>query len=278
VKTLTIVTVLAAAVHLAAQQPPAAPVAPAFDAVVIKRNTSGERSASVGSRPGGVFTMVNARMAAVFSNGYPSQSGEVVGAPDWFNTDRYDITAKIVGNPTVEQERDLWRALFAERMKLKAHYETKEQPTYALMLARSDGRLGPNLKKANTDCDARRAAIRRGEQPPQPPPASNGQPGCSTRMSASDSTLMQAGGQTMAAFGRSLAGLAGRFIVDQTGLARDYEYTLEFAAPPRPGEPVSGDKTDLFTALREQLGLKLESTRTRLDYVVIDHIEPPTTD
>jgi uncharacterized protein (TIGR03435 family) len=276
--TIRLALALALFVVSASAQQPATPVTPAFEAVVLKRNTSGASGGSIGSQPGGIYRMVNARIAGIFSNAYPSQSGDVVGAPNWFNEERYDMTARIVGNPSVEQERDLWRAFFAERMKLKAHYETKEQATYTLMLARNEGRPGPNLKPLATDCDARRAAIRRGEQPALPPPASNGLPACSTRMSGSDSTLMQSGGQTMAAFGRSLSGLAGRFIVDGTGLQGHYEYTFEFAASARPGDPVAGDKTDLFTALREQLGLKLDTSRTQLDYVVIDHIERPSTD
>lgn len=224
------------AVTLSAQQG-GGPVTPGFDAVSLKRSTNDEGGSSIGSQPGGIYRMVNARIAGIFGNAYPSETGEVVGAPAWFNADRYDLTARIVGNPTVEQERDLWRAFFSERMKLKAHYASKEQPVYTLVLARSDGRLGASLKRIPTDCDARRAAIRRGEQPSQPPPASNGLPACSTRMSGAEFMTMQSGGQTTAAFGRSLSGLAGRFIADRTGLPGFYEYHLEFAAPARPGDP-----------------------------------------
>jgi uncharacterized protein (TIGR03435 family) len=274
---LTLAVITVATATLSAQDA-VPPLVPSFDAIVLRRNISGDDSSRIGSQPGGVYRMVNAAIAGIFGNAYPSETGEVVGSPDWFNDERYDMTARIVGNPTVEQERDLWRTFFFERMKLRAHYETKEQPTYTLALARSDGRLGPSLKRIPTDCDARRAAVRRGEQPAPPAPASNGLPACSTRMSGADSMLMQSGGQTMAGFGRSLSGLAGRFVVDHTGLPGFYEYTFEFAAPPRPGEPAANDKTDVFTALREQLGLKLESSRTQLQFVVIDHIERPIVD
>src|SRR5688572_12764425 len=121
---------LALALFIAASasaQQPATTVTPAFEAVVLKRNTSGSQSMSAGSQPGGLQRVVNGTIATIFGNAYRSESGEVRGAPDWFNTERYDLTARIVGKPTPEESRALWRALFAERMQLKAHLETEER-------------------------------------------------------------------------------------------------------------------------------------------------------
>jgi uncharacterized protein (TIGR03435 family) len=253
-----------------AQEPPPPVVIPAFEAVVLKRNTSGSQSMSAGNQPGGIHRVVNGPISTIFGNAYRSQSGEVKGAPDWFTTERYDLTARIVGNPTREEEQALWRKLFAERMKLRAHHETEERPTYALILARRDGRLGPGLKKAAIDCSTRAEASRRGDTLPPPPQASNGLPACSSRFSEN---VMMTGGQTMARLASSLSSLAGRMVVDQTGLSGDYEFTLEYS---RLGDV--GDRPNIFTALQEQLGLKLEPARHPVEFVVIDQIERPTTD
>lgn len=268
---LTSGLIVAATAVLSAQQP----VTPAFEAVVLKRNTSGSQSMSAGSQPGGVHRMVNGTISTIFGNAYRSESNEVKGAPDWFSTERYDLTARIVGNPTPDQERALWRALFAERMKLKAHHETEERPIYHLVVARADGRLGPKITQSETDCTARRAAQLRGETvPPLPPAQANGLPPCSARTSGG---MLTAAGRDMAYIGRSIQGLTGRMIVDRTGLTGDYDFTLEFSTQ-RPGDTAVDDKPNIFTALQEQLGLKLEPARGPVEFVVIDHIERPTVD
>lgn len=259
-------------VLIAAQE---APVTIAFEAVVLKRNTSGSQSMSAGSQPGGVHRMTNGPISTIFGNAYRSESNEVKGAPDWFTTERYDLTGRIVGNPTPEQERALWQALFFERMKLKAHHETEERPIYHLVLARADGRLGPNLTRSAVDCTGRRQAQLRGEKvPPLPVAGANGVPPCSARTGGGTLT---AAGRDMAYLGRSIAGLAGRMIVDKTGLTGDYDFVLKFSTQ-RPGEPNPDDSPNIYTALQEQLGLKLEPARGPVEFVVIDHIERPKTD
>jgi uncharacterized protein (TIGR03435 family) len=248
--------------------------APAFEVVVLKRNISGDSSMSAGSRPGGVSTMVNGPISSIFGNAYRTPSNEIVGAPDWFTTERYDLTARVVGNPTAEQRQQLWRELFADRMQLRAHYETREQPTFALVLARSDGRLGPNIKRSPTDCAARAAAASSGEQLAPPPLASNGMQACSSRFGPG---TIVSGGQTMARIAQSISGLAGRFTIDRTGLQGEYEFTLQYSAA-NPQDAPAADQPNIFTALQEQLGLKLEPTRSAVEIVVIDHIERPIVD
>jgi uncharacterized protein (TIGR03435 family) len=263
-----------AAASVSAQQSPE-PGTPAFEAVVLKRNTSGSQSMSAGSQPGGVRRVVNGTISTIFGNAYSSESNEVKGAPDWFSTERYDLTARIAGNPTREQEQALWRALFAERMRLKAHHETEERPIYHLVVARADGRLGPKIAKSETDCTARRAAQLRGETvPPLPAAGANGLPPCSARTSGG---MLTAAGRDMAYLGRSIQGVAGRMIVDRTGITGDYDFTLEFSTQ-RPGDTAVDDKPNIFTALQEQLGLRLEPARGPVEFVVIDHIERPTVD
>jgi uncharacterized protein (TIGR03435 family) len=268
-----------AAVDLGAQQPPppaAPPVTPAFEVVVIKRNTSGDDSMSVGSRPGGGYVMVNGPMRSVFGNAYPSQSSNVINMPDWFDSERYDLTARIVGNPTAAQRLELWRNLFTERMKLRVHYETRDLPTFDLVVARADGRLGPDIRPAQIDCAARSAAAARGQAlPPLPPPAPNAAPVCG--MIAGPEGI-RAGGTTMAGLARSISGSAGRLIIDKTGLTGSYDLTLLYASG-RPGtSTVADDRPTIFTALQEQLGLKLESSRSPVEHAVIDYVEKPIVD
>jgi uncharacterized protein (TIGR03435 family) len=216
-------------------------------------------------------------MQMVFGNAYPSQSGDIINMPDWFPTERYDLTARIVGNPTPEQRRELWRTLFTERMKLRVHYEMREQPTFDLVVARSDGRLGPNIKPAQVDCAARSAAAARGETlAPLPAPAPNAAPVCGM-MAGPDG--IRAGGTTMVGLARSISGVEGRIVIDKTGLAGSYEFTLLYASTRAPqAGPVADDRPSLPTALTEQLGLKLEPSRGQVEFAVIDSVERPIVD
>ncbi len=268
------VVVVTAAVR--AQEPPPAPVTPAFEVVVLRRNTSGDDSMSAGSRPGGVYMMVNGTMRMIFGNAYPSQSNDIINMPDWFTTERYDLTARIVGNPSPEQRRELWRALLAERMKLKAHYEMREQPTFDLVVARSDGRLGPSIKPAQVDCAGRSAAAARGETlAPLPAPAPGAPPVCG--MMAGPEGI-RAGGTTMAGLARSISGAEGRIVNDKTGLPGSFEFTLLYASSRAPQAGVADDRPSLVTALQEQLGLKLEPSRGQIEFAVIDYVERPVVD
>lgn len=248
---------------------------PALDVVSIKRNTSRSGGMSMSSRPGGVSVMINGPISSIFGRAYPSDSRDIINAPDWLSTERYDVTARVTGNPTQEQRLELWRALFAERMKLKAHYETREFPTYALILARSDGRLGPRMQRT-VDCAALSAANRAdGATPPAPAITAVGVPQCGMRMGRD---RLESGGILLASFADSISSAAGRTVFDKTGLEGFYEFTLEYA-PQRLGAGGAPDeRPDIFTALQEQLGLRLEPTRTAIQVPVIDHIERPTPD
>jgi uncharacterized protein (TIGR03435 family) len=243
----------------------------AFEVVSIKRNTSNPPGASIGIRPGGQFVMVNMEIRALIGSAYPTDTSEYIGAPDWVLTERYDITAKAPENTASEDMQPMFQALLAERFEFKGHYETREQPIYELVLARADGRLGPELKKLEVDCAARRAARLRGDAPPELPARPNGVQPCGMRAGGGQ---IVSGGMPMANFVRSIQGGTGRVIVDKTGLTGDYEFTLTYTSNPGP----DSDRPSIFTALQEQLGLKLESARGPVRVFVIDHIERPTED
>jgi uncharacterized protein (TIGR03435 family) len=248
-----------------------------FDVASIKRNTSGERGNSMHSLPDGTEVMVNSPIQSVIGAAYPSQSREYIGLPEWARNERYDITVKPPAGTTREQKQQMWRRFFADRMKLVAHDETTEQPIYNLVLARSDGKLGPNLKPSAHDCIAESIAARDRKEPPKPLTTdAEFLDSCGYRLGVSQLI----GGINMRAFALVLHGLSGRVVEDRTGLIGWYAMTFTYATQPAPSAPdgtgAAADGPSVFTALQEQLGLKLEPGRMPLQRVVIDRIEPPT--
>ncbi len=165
----------------------------------------------------------------------------------------YDVTVKPPAGATREQRQQMWRALFAERMKLAAHDETSEQPIYNLVLARADGRLGPKLKPSTHDCLAESAAARQGGGPP-PRPTSEAEFLDSCGMRVGNGRLIS-GGFTMAALAPQLRFMSGRVVRDRTGLTGFYVIDFTYGLPnPAPGSPTlaaadPNDGASVFTAL-----------------------------
>ena len=176
---------------------------------------------------------------------------------------------------------EMVKALMADRFKLRFHLETRELPVYELVLARTDGRLGPKLKPSTVDC----AAATRGAPPPAPPapPPPGARPTCGMRSStdrAAGATLT-AGGAMLAQLAANLSNAVGRTVVDKTGLAGGYDMDLFFIpdATMRPADvQFAADGPSLFTALQEQLGLKLESAKGPVEVLVIDSAQKPVED
>jgi len=242
----------------------------AFEVVSIKPHKVDERGARIGLQPGGRWVMVNVTTAGLIMTAYPSKTSELVGAPAWVNSERFDIDARAAFEPNPEQERTMLRALLVDRFKLAAHIETQERPVYNLVLARADRRLGPQLHRIDVDCATYKRPTTGGAAAggAGASSASGDIPPCSYRMSGGATTLtFVSGGQTLESLGDRIAGLAGRPVIDKTGLAGYYAFRLEFGVD---------DALSVFTALQEQLGLKLEATRGPIDVVVIDQIERPT--
>ena len=290
------------------------PDALAFEVASVKPNKSGEPSIRFGLLPGGRFNAVNvpARQLIVFAYA-PMQAFQIEGGPGWINSDRFDVTAKAEGNPPPAAPNQpgplalMMRTLLADRFKLKAHIEMKEMPTYALVLARSDGRLGRGMTPVTPECAEQIAARgrgvgpggRAGGPPPGPPPAPPG-PGqhAPCGMMFMGIGNLASGGTTLTDFARNLSQRVGRVVVDKTGIAGLYDFTLTFApeqlpfggpggpTPPAgaglpPGALLNGvdpNAPSLFTALQEQLGLKLEAQRGPVEMLIIDSIDQPTPD
>jgi uncharacterized protein (TIGR03435 family) len=283
-KTVVLGVTLAAGLAILRAQTPNPP--PTFDVAAIKQNKSGENNGRFGG-PASRFTATNVPVLQFVLFAYQVQSFQVEGGPDWIRTDRYDINARAEGNfpaATIsgpDPRRQMMKALLADRFKLAAHIESKERPIYSLVTARPDKTLGPKLSVATTDCVALGEALRRGQAPATPPRTPTGDNDCGISLPPGKIAF---GTQPLAQVAAALAGLLQRGIVDRTGLAGNYSGSVTYTpdTAPRDGPPdlPAGDASgvSLFTAIQEQLGLKLEPGRGPVDVLVIDRIERPTED
>lgn len=245
-----------------------------FEVSSIKRTPANQTGGNQGRLPDGTFIVSNISIRNVVPMAWSSEDGEYRNLPDWAIRDRYDIAVKPPAGASEAQTREMWRSLFRDRFKAQVRTEPRDTAIYALVVDRADGRLGPQLKPSPHDCAA---------APPPPPisaPPSDAEilAGCRSFFRQG---RMVIGGTLLSAFARSLGGgrLVERFVEDRTGLPGYYTLTLEYAMPGRPGADAPADPggaPSIFTALREQLGLRLEPARTTLQTVVIDRLEPPT--
>ena len=265
---------------LLAQTQGAGPL-PSFEAASIKRNTSGEAGGPYLQIEGSQLVVVNNNLFTIIRTSWNIQPNQILGGPDWVRSDseRFDITAKIPDGTKRDQVRPMAQALLAERFKLKVHRETRELPVFALVVARSDRTLGPQLAVSAFDCKAWSAAMRRGEKVAPPPP--NGDKFVCGSKTAPGRIL--AGGIQIADLAAVLSNfVGGRPVVDRTGLTADYEFDLRWTPEALPGPSaesfvrVDPDGPSLFTAVQEQLGLKLEATTGPVEVLVIDSAERPT--
>ena len=271
---------------VAAQQP-----APAFEIASIKRNIDPKpmTSGTLQNTPKGEIRLVWIPASLLVLRAYPVDvaGAEVIGLPSWATSERYDVTVR--GNPeaTPEEVRQMWRTLLADRMKLAAHYEPREVRGYNLVVARSDGRLGPQLKPSTLDCPAPDPA----KPAPQPPQAAMDAlkrgaviTADTERLLMSQCRALMAAGNTTYAGAATMQQLANalRFggirepIEDRTGLEGLYSFKLTFARPTLTLQPTVDDAPSIFVALQEQLGLKLEPTTVHSQAVVVEQIERPT--
>ena len=222
--------------------------------------------------PGGRFTATAVTVRTLLRLAYRVQDHQLVGAPGWLSNDRFDISAKAEDSPQPSQQV-LLQALLRDRFRLMVHRETRQMATFALRLARSDGKLGPQLRRSNFDC----AAYLRGSHPP----AELGSVSpCSMRINRGS---LSGRAVSVAQLAAALAPFVQRFTVEQTGLSGGFDVELTWtperanaanAASPVPpqGEP---SEPSLFAAVHEQLGLKLASETAPVEALVIDRVEEP---
>lgn len=240
-----------------AQVPAGTP--PAFEVASVKANKSGTTQANFRSQPNGI-TIVNLPLRAIIQLAYRiNQPSRLIGYPDWTNSERFDITAHAAGPVSDDERRLMMQALLADRFKLVARLQKREVSVLALMLARNDGKLGPNLKPSL--CTPSKDT-------------SGTMPICGPKSGGPDRLILT--GASIQQFTTMLGLMLGQTVVDKTGLTGTYDldisYRLDQATPAGDISP-STDRPSIYTALREQLGLKLESQKDQEEILVIDHIE-----
>jgi uncharacterized protein (TIGR03435 family) len=243
----------------------------AFEVVSIKRSAPDALPGRASLLPGGRYVLQNGPMRVLFGIAYPSPTNEVLNAPDWLTRDNYDVTGVAEPTATFPQVAEMLKPMFADRMQLAMHYEMHERPVYDLVVASSDGKFGPDLRRSSINCAAVLAARARNEVP-QPPPSAGPVPPCTVRQRAGS---LEANAWSMALLAGALRFGAGRVVVDRTGLTGAYDLKLEWAPDPA---DTADSRPSLFSALREQLGLKLQESRAPFQIPVIDRIERPTPD
>lgn len=215
--------VVLTSVSVANAQTPTAvpPSSPAFDVVSVKPNgSSGPGRRGVSAQPGGRLTGTDVTAAELIRFAYELPDFQIAGGPNWLNSDRFAVDAKAEGDPPLAQKRLMLRRLLAERFKLTTHTEMRELPFYALVMARSDGRMGPQLRRTEADCARDQASL----QPGVGSSPSNGPPRCGF-FGFAPGTDFPSGRGGLAFRGLTMAGLAKIFVPmvrrsvsDQTGL------------------------------------------------------------
>jgi uncharacterized protein (TIGR03435 family) len=245
-----------AGVVAVAQSPATSRVDAEFDAASIKPNRSGSSRTSVSMPPVGTLRTENVTLRELITDAYRVRRFQVEGGPDWVDGDRFDITARTGEGAAPDRMHVMLQALLVERFGLTFHRETRERPIYALAVARADGVPSPSLVRST-------GAERPGME-------SNGVNGF---------MMIRAKGQSMAQLAARLGNQTDRLIVDRTGLSGAYDFELQYTRDDgltRSDQPAGA--ASLFTALREQLGLKLESARGPVEFLVIDTASRPTPD
>jgi bla regulator protein blaR1 len=258
-----------------AQSPTATPRG--FDVAAIKPNNSGANVLGIRVVPGGGLRATNATLRSLIAEAYQVRDFELSGGPAWLNSARYDIEAKGQVDSSSQEQTGLQvmkmlQALLADRFQLTIHRETKEMPIYALLVAKS----GPKLQASREVCFDPTAGV-------PPPPTLPGQlPSRPCGGFNNSSNQMLGASVGMSRFAANLSRFTGRTVVDRTGLKGTYDIALRWT--PDEGQawlptgplPPDDSQPSIFSAVQEQLGLRLESQRGPVEVWVIDRAEKPS--
>lgn len=232
-----------------------------FEAASIKPSAPapiGQFRVGIQMLPGGRISMTGVTVKIMIQQSYGVRDFQVVGGPSWLGSERYDIVAKPEGSANQEQVKLMTQALLKDRFKLQFHRETKELPTYSLVVAKG----GPKFKESEVE------------------KASDGPRGAQVRIGRGQVDLQ---GAPVAALANQLGQALGRAVNDKTELAGNYDMKLQWTPDESQGSvrPLGGEApppsdtsgVSVFTALQDQLGLKLESTKGPVEILVIDRAE-----
>ena len=298
-------------------QAPAQPAAPTSFEVTSVKPSDPNATGPFGSVPmilpqgAGGLRATNMPLRFLVRMAYGVQDFQIVGGPSWLTSSKFDIAAKAAEGTTTSAEDLLPRVktLLADRFKLKTHMETRDLPTYVLVVARSDGTLGPDIKPSTSDCSGAAEAQKRLAEAlvkggpaaiasMLPKPGETVKCGLGPAMNPADPAAgfgLRADGQPMTMLTQILTQATGRTVIDKTGLTGLYDWELRFdprdliaamaqqaginiPAGLQNASSAFADSPSLLTALNEQLGLKLDSQRGPVEVLVIDSAELPEPD
>jgi uncharacterized protein (TIGR03435 family) len=210
-----------------------------FEVATVKPSAEMTGNMSIGRAPGGRFMATNASLKDLLMFAYDVRSFQISGGPSWSESAGFNIEAKPEGGePRIDQLRGMVQKLLADRFQMNVHRETKEVPVYALVVGKSGPKLTPSVSEEMGISGSTRGRM----------------------IYRKVSTSLLA---------RSLSQRMGKAVIDRTGITGEYDFTLEWVDDNQEGP-------SLFTALQEQLGLKLESAKGPVEMLVIDRVSKPT--
>jgi uncharacterized protein (TIGR03435 family) len=255
----------------------------AFEVTSIKPNTMVSEMVKLGPPVGGRFTATNVSLKMLVMRAWKVKNFEISGGPGWIDSARYDVAATAAeSNIAEDQFKAMLQALIRDRFKFAAHRESKEMPIYALLAVRN----GSKLPGATGNC-----VVFRPNSPPPPPPAPGQPPPFLCGGFMMDGSRLEGRQISMTQFTGALSNMLGRSVVDKTGYNGPFDVHLEFmregiaplggggfGAPRGPAADAGGAdsfRPSVFTAVQQQLGLRLESQKGPVEILVIDHAERP---
>lgn len=266
--------------------PPAGQRKHSFEVVSIKPSAAMNNNSNIDGTPDHIkIQNVPLQQILLMSFGIRSKS-QIDGMPDWASSERFNIDAKVDDETAAvmqklpreerrKRQQEMLQAMLEDRFHMKMHWGKKELPVYVLTVAKGGSKLKPTVL------------------PPLPPNAEPGtkpqDPGTSVSISNSTMTVTNGNMEALAETLSRMAEMDGRVVLDRTNLTGKFDWTLDWAPErqqnsfrgadggnPIPAPAADTSKPSLFTALQEQLGLKVEQDKAPVDLLVIDDLERPT--
>jgi uncharacterized protein (TIGR03435 family) len=238
----------------------------AFEAASIRQSRSAASEGDVLFLPGGGFNAQNETVLELIRQAYNIEPFRMAGGPDWIRTDRYDIRARAAANVTVDETRLMLRNLLEERFQLRARMELREMPIFELVLSQRGRMSGPQLHPASAE-----TCVDRGPQPINVP--RDALPSCGRLLT--NPGRMSGRRVPLDLLATRLSSIVGRTVVNRTDRAGMFDVDLSWA-PESGSIALQQERPGIFTALDEQLGLRLEPSQAPVDVLAIERIERPT--
>ena len=241
---------------------------PVYDVASVRPNKANDGMMRIMNHPDG-FSCTNISLKTLIGNAYGIRQDLITGGPSWAGSTGFDVEAKVSSEDveafkklTIRQRNSLLQALLAERFHLKVHHEMKILPMYDLLVAKGGSRL-----KANAPV------------PPSPDAAKDPEAAKPRGMMTMGPGMLKGEGLPMASVANQLSYVLQATVVDKTGLTGDFDFELKWTsddAGPASADTSSEPNVSIFTAVQEQLGLKLQATKGPVDTLVIDRAEQPS--